>query len=61
MPISDGEFKYIHLNNNLTQSVEIGFRFTLKVRFVLIECLQANANIFFISPQEMPDIDPSVA
>lgn len=59
--IPKSEFEAFQLGNNLARSVKIGSWISFEVRSRLTECFQENSDLFSISLQEMPDIDPMVA
>lgn len=58
--VPDGDFKTIHLGEDLSRSIKIGANLTFEVRSTLIECLRGNTDFFPITPHEMLDIDPSI-
>lgn len=60
-PILDSEFEFVHLGDNLIWLVKIGYGLFVGVWSTLIESLQGNANLFSISPHEIPGVDPCVA
>lgn len=51
----------MHLGENLAMSVRIGSKLPISVMRGLIEYLRANTDLFVISLDEIPDIDPNVA
>lgn len=60
-PTTDGEFKFVQLDDNPAMKVKIGVNLPSQVEEDLIECLRANADLFACSLGEMFRIDPSFA
>jgi hypothetical protein len=51
-PIPDGEFKFVQLDDNPARKVMIGANLLPMVENDLIECLQANTDLFVCSPNK---------
>lgn len=58
--VPNGNLESFYLREDLARSVKIGVDLPLEVRAALIEFLQDNADLFAITPYEIPDIDPSI-
>lgn len=59
-PIPNGSFKMIHLDENPIRSYCVWVYFSALLKKEHIECLRANVDLFAISPNNMPNIYPSV-
>lgn len=57
----DGEFDSIQIGEYSDKSVKVGVGLPLEVKVVLTEFLRNNADLFTVTPHEIPYINPSVA
>lgn len=60
-PTLGNEFESVQLVENPTRLVNIRIELSPEIRSRLIECLQANVDLFTISLHEIPGIDSQVA
>jgi uncharacterized protein with PIN domain len=60
-PTAYREFINVPMDDNPTQTVDIGANLLLHVEESMERCLKVNVDIFAISPEEMTRIDQEVA
>lgn len=59
-PTPYDNFEIVQLNDNLMRPICIEANLSPMVMEMLIKCFKANINLFLVSPNEIPIINPNV-